>query len=168
MARADTADDPITQSPDPGRAIAAQGCEGQVGGTSSGVNIAPGSDDDTEEPPAPAPDPQPEAPSTGDTGVNAPDAPKVVEDVTKDVDDTVNDVTEDPGGTVNDTNGAAVIGAQVQISGTATRTVTADAAGAFSLDQPDRSFSLDPARRHPDHTYALRADLLGQALAVVG
>jgi hypothetical protein len=37
-----------------------------------------------------------------------------------------------------------------------------------SLDHPHRSFSLDPARRHPDHTDALRADLLGQALAVVG
>jgi cardiolipin synthase len=46
MARADTADSPLTHAPDPGRAIAEQGCEGAAGGTSSGVNIAPGSDDD--------------------------------------------------------------------------------------------------------------------------
>jgi len=44
MARADTAGD-ITHAPDPGRRIAEQNCEGE-GGTSSGVNIAPGSDDD--------------------------------------------------------------------------------------------------------------------------
>ncbi len=44
MARADTADD-ITHSPDVGRTIAEQNCEGEAG-TSSGVNIAPGSDDD--------------------------------------------------------------------------------------------------------------------------
>ena len=44
MARADVADD-ITNAPDPGRAIAEHSCEG-VEGTSSGVNIAPGSDDD--------------------------------------------------------------------------------------------------------------------------
>jgi phosphatidylserine/phosphatidylglycerophosphate/cardiolipin synthase-like enzyme len=44
MARADTADD-IQHAPDPGRAIAEKSPQG-VEGTSSGVNIAPGSDDD--------------------------------------------------------------------------------------------------------------------------
>jgi cardiolipin synthase len=44
MARADTADD-IRHAPDPGRAIAQKSPQG-VEGTSSGVNIAPGSDDD--------------------------------------------------------------------------------------------------------------------------
>ncbi len=45
MVQADTLED-ITHAPDPGRAIAEQSCEGEGGGTSSGVNIAPGSDDD--------------------------------------------------------------------------------------------------------------------------
>jgi cardiolipin synthase len=45
MTLADTAND-ITRPPDPGRAIAEQSCEGEGGGTSSGVNIAPGSNDD--------------------------------------------------------------------------------------------------------------------------
>jgi cardiolipin synthase len=44
MARADTVDD-IRHAPDPGRAIAERSPQG-VEGTSSGVNIAPGSDDD--------------------------------------------------------------------------------------------------------------------------
>lgn len=44
MARVDTADE-ITDTTEIARAIAAQGCEGDAG-TSSGVNIAPGSDDD--------------------------------------------------------------------------------------------------------------------------
>ena len=44
MARVDTADD-IRNAPDPGRAIAEKSPQG-VEGTSSGVNIAPGSDDD--------------------------------------------------------------------------------------------------------------------------
>ncbi len=44
MARADTADD-ILHAPDPAREIAEQNCDGEVG-TSSGVNISPGSDDD--------------------------------------------------------------------------------------------------------------------------
>src|SRR5690349_935332 len=47
MPSADTADaaKKILNAPDPGRALAEQTCEGE-GGTSSGVNIAPGSDDD--------------------------------------------------------------------------------------------------------------------------
>ena len=45
MPSVDTADD-ITHAPDPGRAIAERSVEGEGGGTSSGVNIAPGSDDD--------------------------------------------------------------------------------------------------------------------------
>src|SRR3954467_3126451 len=44
MARADTADD-IRHAPHPGRASAEHSPQG-VDGTSSGVNIAPGSDDD--------------------------------------------------------------------------------------------------------------------------
>src|SRR4051794_37342351 len=44
MPTAETADE-IRHAPDPGRAIAEQSPEG-IRGTSSGVNIAPGSDDD--------------------------------------------------------------------------------------------------------------------------
>jgi cardiolipin synthase A/B len=45
MPSADIADK-ITQTSAPGRAVAERNCEGEGGGTSSGVNIAPGSDDD--------------------------------------------------------------------------------------------------------------------------
>ncbi|MGB7158015.1 MAG: phospholipase D-like domain-containing protein [Tepidisphaeraceae bacterium] len=45
MARADAADDITHSPPDPGRRIAEQSCDGAEG-TSSGVNISPGSDDD--------------------------------------------------------------------------------------------------------------------------
>ena len=53
MARADTARD-LVHAPDRGRALAEQGCQGEAGGTSSGVNIAPGSDDDGWRVPSPA------------------------------------------------------------------------------------------------------------------
>src|SRR5262249_7126670 len=36
-----------------------------------------------------------------------------------------------------------------------------------SFDEIHRCFRLNPARRHPDDTNALRADFLGQSLAVV-
>ena len=72
-------------------------------GTGDGEVVPPPSGGGEEEPPTAPPAPPEEPPTTEGPTVSAPDAPKVVEDTTKKVEDEVDDVVKDPGGAVEDT-----------------------------------------------------------------
>ena len=87
------------------------------GGGSGNGELAPPSGGGGGEEQPPIEEPPTEEPPSGETGVGVPDAPKVVEDTTKKVEDKVDDVVKDPGGAVEDTLSEAEAAAECVADG---------------------------------------------------